>query len=216
MTVHREPKHDVANRYVDYLDKEMTIMGILSTFCILVIGGCVNALSNVSKEQSQWFKGFWHEQGPFIFFGLCAVLLSAFFFYRQRSLLSYYVGQIHLSSDYSDLADGSVSELHDSANNWRTWRFYRMAFICLFAAAAFFGRVASTNVLSSGTWLLSVLECLRFWELYVPTALCLILCVSVCMAFDAFPNDDHPYKRSWQNPKKFLRAATFFWRGGLE
>ena len=35
--------------YLDYLDKEMAIMGILSTFCVLTIGLTLNAALGAEK-----------------------------------------------------------------------------------------------------------------------------------------------------------------------
>ena len=191
-------------------------MGILSTFCILVVGGFITVLSNVSKDQAEWLRRFWPEQRAFLFCGFGMVLLSAFLFYRQRSILSYYVGQIYLSSHYKELADGSVQELHAKANGWATWRFYRQAFICLFAAAAFLGRVCLAELFTSHTCLLFMLGRFRAWELFLPTTLCLILCICVSMAFAAFPDDDHPYQQSFRNPKRFVKADGFLFRGGLE
>jgi hypothetical protein len=216
LSTHDEAPRDAGNRYVEYLDKEMTIMGILSTFCMVVVGGCATLLSDVAKEQHGWFTSFWHAQGPFILCGSAAIVLSAFLFYRQRSLLSYCVGQIHLSSKYQECADGSPRELHERANSWKTWRYYRLAFICLFTAAAYLTRVTLMYALETGDRFLRFLAANRTWELWAPAILCLILCVSVCMAFDAFPFDDHPYRKSWGSPSKFLRGFKSLFTGGLE
>jgi hypothetical protein len=128
--------------YPTYLTNEMTIMGILSTFCVVAVGGCITVLSGISKENVEWLKVFWYEEGSFLLLGLTAVLFSGFFFYRQRSILSYYVGQIYLSSYDVNIADGTVHDLHKRADSWVTWRFYRIAFLCLFTAAALLGRIA--------------------------------------------------------------------------
>jgi hypothetical protein len=175
-------RSDIAKSYADYLDKEMTIMGILSTFCVIALGGCVTALSGVTKEHSEWFAKFWHEQGPFIFLGMIAILFSAFFFYRQRSILAYYVGQIYLSLFDRNLVTGSTNDLHKQADRWSTWIFYRQAFLCLFTASVFFGRVGLSQVLDNGGCALTLLESLRVLELWAPALACILLSIYVYLA----------------------------------
>jgi hypothetical protein len=206
----------VASDYVTYLTNEMTIMGILSTFCTIAIGGFVTVLSGISKDSGPWLKELWNEQGAFILLALSALLLSAFFFYRQRSILSYYVGQIHLSRYDEKLADGSVHALHERANGWITWRFYRIAFLWLFTAAALFGRAAFALVPDKVGCFWSLYNRMRTWELWAPPALCILLCVLVCVAFAAFPDKDHPYRESVRHPVHFLKGIKFLLSGGLE
>ncbi len=203
-------------RFVDYLNTEMTIMGILSTFCMLVVGGFVSILANIAKDQAEWLRTFWPEQRAFLFCGFGLVLVAAFLFYRQRSIMSYYVGQIYLSSHYEELADGSAQDLHARANGWITWRFYRQAFICLFSAVALLGRACLAELFTSHKILLAELHRFRSWELFLPMAMCSALCVCVTMAFAAFPQHDCPYQQSLLHPKKFVMAAGFLFRGGLE
>jgi hypothetical protein len=216
LKIQEEKSPDTASNYVTYLLNEMTIMGILSTFCVVVIGGFITVFSNVSKDSALWLRDFWREEGAFVLFGLTAVLIAAFLFYRQRSILSYYVGQIYLSVYDSAIADGSAHELHERANNWITWRFYRLAFLCLFTAAALLGRVALVETPISGGFSSSFLQRMRTWELWVPPAVCIVLCVWVCIAFAAFPNADHPYAQSFRHPKRFLKGLPFLLKGGLE
>jgi len=47
-----DPKH-----YLDYLDKEMTIMGILSAFCVAVVAALLNGIFTADK-------GLWSELLP--------------------------------------------------------------------------------------------------------------------------------------------------------
>lgn len=219
MSGHTPPvtgKAGETNAYVKYLENEMTIMGILSSFCLIVIGGCITILSGIAKDNGQWLSAFWHEEGTFISLGLFSLVLSAFFFYRQRSLLSHYVGQIYLGQYSSELADCSTEKLHQRANNWVTWRFYRFAFLWLFTAGLFFARVALLLVLSRDGRLFSLVERQRPWEIWTPAALCVALCLAVCMAFAAFPDDDHPYAKSFRNTRRFLKGFRFIFRGGLE
>ena len=47
-----DPKH-----YLDYLDKEMSIMGILSAFCVAVVAALLNGIFTADK-------GLWSELLP--------------------------------------------------------------------------------------------------------------------------------------------------------
>jgi hypothetical protein len=123
--------------YLDYLDKEMAIMGLLSTFCVLVIGLTVN--SSLSAERGElknvWPYGHWYLLG-----GSFWTLIAALLFYRQRSLLAYYYGQIALCH-----VQGSAGEFENvesamlDADAWITWFFYQCGFACLIAGFVNYG-----------------------------------------------------------------------------
>jgi hypothetical protein len=199
----KNTSNDLAKNYTDYLDKEMTIMGILSTFSVIAFGGCLTALSSVTKDHSEWFQYFWHDEGPFVVLGMIGILFSAFFFYRQRSILAYYVGQIHLGLFDSNLVNGSTKNLLRQADRWSAWTFYRQAFLCLFAAAVFFGRVGLSQVISSESKFSFWLVCLRQWELWIPFLLCVLFCIYTYLAFNAYPDDDAvPYFKFMLHPKR--------------
>lgn len=81
--------------YLDYLDKEMTIAGILSTFCIASLLVCINSFILPGKDGQ--INIFWKESPWYCGLGLTGFLGAALSFYRQRSLLAYYYGQISLN-----------------------------------------------------------------------------------------------------------------------
>jgi hypothetical protein len=123
--------------YLEYLDKEMTIMGILSTFCVLVIGLTVNGSLGAEKGEIKnlWVFGQWYVLG-----GSLWMLVAALFFYRQRSLLAYYYGQISLCH-----VKGSSGEFDDvesallDADAWVTWFFYQCAFASMIVGFVAYG-----------------------------------------------------------------------------
>src|ERR1700688_1793386 len=88
--------------YIDYLDKEMTIMGILSFFCVSVIGVVLktifdstlggHGIDSQSLGGQAWLKGSYY-----ITWGTPSLLAASLSFYRQRSRLAWYLGQICLS-----------------------------------------------------------------------------------------------------------------------
>src|SRR6478609_344159 len=79
--------------YLDYLDKEMSIMGILSTFCVIVVAG-------TSKEILEADKGLLCQMAAsgfgYFMSGSVVIMVAAFLFYYQRSILAYHYGQISL------------------------------------------------------------------------------------------------------------------------
>src|SRR6266516_4768099 len=89
-----DPKH-----YLDYLDKEMTIMGILSACCVAVVAALLNGIFTAAKGlwRSVARCGFWYGLVGSVFF-----LLAAFSFYVQRSHLAWLYGQISLCSSQGD------------------------------------------------------------------------------------------------------------------
>jgi hypothetical protein len=74
--------------YLEYLDKEMTIMGILSGFCVAVLALVVDKIAG-AKDQTP-LASLWTDQSETWLIGAGALLVSALFFYRQRSHLAWY------------------------------------------------------------------------------------------------------------------------------
>ena len=133
--------------YLEYLDKEMAIMGLLSTFCVLVIGLTVNSSLGADRGELKnvWPYGHWYLLG-----GSFWMLVAALLFYRQRSLLAYYYGQIALchvqgsSGEYED-ADSALRD----ADAWITWFFYQSGFACMIAGFVNYG-IALLSIIVPG------------------------------------------------------------------
>ena len=92
--------------YLGYLDKEMTIMGILSAFCVASLAVSIKLLTSRDALRADQIA----RSGPVatVLF-LVMLLLSAFSFYQQRSNLAWYYGQISLQ-DAGHLTGKSVRE----------------------------------------------------------------------------------------------------------
>ncbi len=115
---------DTDKIYLDYLDKEMTIAGILSTFCIASLLVTINSFILPGKDNQS--NPFWQQSPWFCGLGLTGFLGAALSFYRQRSLLAYYYGQISLNMVRKK--DEEVEELLDESDSWATWNFYKSGF----------------------------------------------------------------------------------------
>jgi hypothetical protein len=115
--------------YVTYLDKEMTIMGVLSAFSISAAGALVWKVTEAKREDLLWHMG---DGAPWLTFGGSGfVLVAAFLFYRQRSLLAFYFGQIVLATNHPELAATKPEVSIRESDSWATWLFYRWAFAFL-------------------------------------------------------------------------------------
>jgi hypothetical protein len=120
-----------AKPYLDYLDKEMTIMGILSAFSIAapaaVLGTLLSKDSGVSAQ-------IWAGQQAFIAAGSALCAVAAFLFYKQRSLLAWYYGQLSLTEALGGQVIAVYEEVKEyllMADSWQTWLSYCLGFTLL-------------------------------------------------------------------------------------
>ena len=121
--------------YLDYLDKEMTIMGILSAFGVAAPAGIL--VTSIGKD-SAIAAQFWNSADIFIVFGSIYCAVAALLFYKQRSTLAWYYGQIALvqATTPADSLDAALKEWFREADSWATWWSYCCAFTALIGGFA--------------------------------------------------------------------------------
>jgi hypothetical protein len=138
---------DSAKTYLDYLDKEMTIQGILSAFCV---GFAAAAFDRVllgkapPGPSSTLITNLRTNPGPFVLAAIIAIMVAALFFYLQRSELAWLHGQISLAvtrkmENISAPPDGyTFEEGLKIGNSWSLWNRYifGLSFLCVAAADA--------------------------------------------------------------------------------
>ncbi len=130
------PTSDV-ERYLGYLDKEMTIMGILSAFCVLTVGGIANAFKDVEPYGKETLAMMaWKNAHIYIAAGCLCVMVAALFFYRQRSHLAWCYGQTCLT--LAKMNHDTSAEWLEYADGWSSWRGYKAAFAAVGAGFAEF------------------------------------------------------------------------------
>jgi hypothetical protein len=117
--------------YLDYLDKEMTIMGIVSTFTVVTLGFSIDRLIFSDSKLPEIFK-LWHSENIFCIIGLSSLLFAAVGFYRQRALLAWFYGQISLYLALGN--DRKIEQLLYGADNWDSWIWYQVGFGFLYLA----------------------------------------------------------------------------------
>jgi hypothetical protein len=122
--------------YREYLDKEMSIMGILSAFSVLAAGGVLSAVMGSDKGAA---CELWKHEPLFIVVGAALCVLAASFFYKQRSDLAYYYGQICLVEALQSRDVQRAKELLEEADSWATWWAYSLGFTFLISGFLGFG-----------------------------------------------------------------------------
>jgi len=122
-------------KYLEYLDKEMTIMGILSAVCVAAPAGILNA---VLSKDSDVKSMFWNPGHLFIVMGSALCILAALMFYKERSSLAWYYGQICLAEELEDKrsASAKLREWLREADSWEAWWPYSWGFTFLIAGIA--------------------------------------------------------------------------------
>src|SRR5216684_2950180 len=89
--VHRES----TKLYLDYLDKEMNHMGILSAFCVATVAFSLKELLEAQKPAELW--QIRDSAKAYILVGSFLIIAAAAWFYKQRSTLAWFYGQICLA-----------------------------------------------------------------------------------------------------------------------
>ena len=111
-------------------------MGILSTFCIASLGLSIDRLVFSDHSNPSSFV-YWNEASLYCISALTGLLIAALFFYRQRSSLAYFHGQISLSLARDD-ADSIESHLNE-VDSWSMLNYYKTAWGALIIAFSQFG-----------------------------------------------------------------------------
>ena len=165
----------------------MNIMGILSVFSVAVAGFIIDRTAGAPAQSA--LAVIWRQSGPLVAAGAFAALVAAFLFYRERSLLAWYAGQIALAEVRND--EAKRDELLVDADAWDTWINYRVAFLCLYASFLWVGTAAARQIFP-------ILVGIRQrWLITVPT----VILLAVSMAIRHFLTkyrleDDSPWKWS--------------------
>ena len=133
---------DVAKPYLDYLDKEMTIEGILSAFCVAVGGVVFDRVLGGKADGASSFVGQLQEFSyPFVLAAIAGLVTAALFFYLQRSTLAWHYGEISfavataLAGGAGEAHTASVLESLDDAHSWSTWNRYKFGWSFLAVTA---------------------------------------------------------------------------------
>jgi hypothetical protein len=118
--------------YLDYLDKEMSIMGILSTFCLAVPA---IIFERVTTANDNFLAYVWICGESYFLIASVSMLAAASLFYKERSELAWYYGQIALKENLPDYVEPSINQWLKDVDSWETWVWYKIAFYLIFFAS---------------------------------------------------------------------------------
>lgn len=175
-----------AAKYLDYLDKEMTIMGILSTFCIAVVAIVLDRICGAEPTKGTLFFTLWLHERSYVLFGSISFALGATFFYMQRSALAWFYGQITLSLEMPSVNNIATSDWYKDADSWATWVPYQGAFTAVGIGAALY-TIALLG--ASAAWQVPD------WLTWTATAATIVIQVIRTAIFRRYKYDDDPIGR---------------------
>jgi hypothetical protein len=147
----RRPSLDYKYVYLDFLDKEMTIMGILSAFCVAVVA---LFLKQIGAKDDLFFHevfchGYWYAIS-----GSILVILAAGIFFIQRAEIAGCYGKISKALDFAQRQDAEV--YIKEADYWSTWVWYFIGLKSLYAGLVFYGFALVSKYLSFQLWIVGV------------------------------------------------------------
>jgi hypothetical protein len=127
---------DSTKAYLEYLDKEMTIMGILSTFCVAAAALVIDRVG--SAEHDSFFGGLAKSHIVQVLIGSGLLMFAGLYFYLQRSALAFFYGSICMSIANRAGNKSDTERWLIEVDSWATWLRYRLGFMFLTLAAVFF------------------------------------------------------------------------------
>jgi hypothetical protein len=130
---------DAVGDYCDYLDKEMTIMGLLTAFAVAVPALVLDHVVGAKPSEQPIMYDMWRTEKWVLAGGSLAFFLSALRFYLQRSALAYYLGQLRLSLTVASSQTNSTQVWLEHADYWSAWRSYNAAFALLILGFVLYG-----------------------------------------------------------------------------
>ena len=171
--------------YLEYLDKEMTIMGILSVFSVAV---ATVPAEQILSGKSELLTRIFRVGESHVIAGAALALLAAYFFYLQRSHLAWYYGQIALAQSLAASSSYKVQTWLMWADGWDTWTRYQTGFIVLsLSIASYVYAVAETLIPS--------LESLStIWSMNLPLAISGLVAAGRWYCLARYPQDENPFQ----------------------
>jgi hypothetical protein len=118
--------------FLEYLDKEMTIMGILSTFCFAAAALVIDRAA--SADKTSFFKDLLTHHPTQVFIGSEFLMVAGLCFYLQRSRLAHFYGSTCISLAAPSATEWNTNRWHIESYTWATWIRYRMGFLFLIYA----------------------------------------------------------------------------------
>ncbi len=164
-------------------------MGILSTFCALVVGGVVGG---VGSSQADFAKDIWNNSWRFLLAGSFFVLFAALSFYSQRSLLAWYYGQICLCLETPTLSehDRTLRAWLSEADSYSAWFRYTAGF-ALLSVGFFEYAMALVNL----KWRVQHV----LWFILAPFVLATLVLLPTFLIQKKYDKEDDVWSKFWKD-----------------
>ena len=174
-------------KYLDYLDKEMTIMGILSTFCVAAAS---LVIERTGRTESDWFfQSLRNGHLLSVFCGSAALMAAGLCFYLQRSKLAHFYGSICMSMAQPGYHEWNTSRWLLEAYSWFAWIRYRIGFIFLMTTSVLYTHATYRTLLPDA-------PACKGWAWAALGAVLVAAVAQVYILWD-FRYQPHPYKAFW-------------------
>jgi hypothetical protein len=188
--------------YLDYLDKEMTSLGVLSTFSVgfasLVLDRIVG-----NADKIAFFGTLWRQHIGTVLGASLILLAAAWMFFKQRSDLGYFYGGIAMSlAKPPPPGEWTLQNWLIEADSWNTWIFYRIGITTLIIGFLVYGQAIYQSVYPQ--------EPPPYWIAGSIDLLLLARLAYIVPALSTYRYDEHPYKAFW----RAIKAGTLMedWR----
>lgn len=160
-------------------------MGLLSGFSLAI--PALVARSIAGAEHTSALRPFWDGAAKYWLVGSAAMLLAGLFFYRQRSLLAWYYGQLCLART-PNAPEVDEAKLLRDADSWETWIFYRCAFCALGVAFYIYGVALSLGLQKPvPVWSDS-------WTLWLPAIVSALTAIAEWWVLTRYALSDEPWQ----------------------
>jgi hypothetical protein len=176
--------------YCDYLDKEMTIMGLLTAFCVAVPALVLDRIATAKESEQKVLYIMWQSEQTMLVAGSLFFFLAAFGFYLQRSRLALYYGQLRFSRTEACYEGVTSKAILERADSWAAWIPYNNGFVLLVLGFAVYG-AALFAPQSGASHAIPIVGCL---------SLPALLCIAVNWRVKSkYRYEDHPWATFFRN-----------------
>jgi hypothetical protein len=190
--------------YLKYLDKEMTIMGILSAASVAAPAGI---LGTIATKGGSLTTALWNAGPLFIVAASALCVAAASCFYKERSQLAWLYGQICLTEALNE--NGAVTaqlrEWLRKADSWESWWPYSWGFTFLVTGVveylfAFFFLLIPPR----WSWLSAHVHPFKLWCFNGCAAVAVLTLALQYYVLTRYKFSDHYWGDFWSNSVKFL------------
>jgi hypothetical protein len=107
--------------YLEYIDKEMTFCGIITTFSLACVLFMIDKVFSINKTALMFSVQF---RSVYFIIALLTFIISAFLLFKQRANLAHHYGQISLEYTSPGITDHKIKYWLNDVDSWKFWFLY--------------------------------------------------------------------------------------------